>query len=430
MGSVGSRTSNVKSYINTSQNAPDEVYLFAKGQAVAIQPHAGHTFWNEIQQTADSAYDRTSICSFTTFVGYEWTGSPDGKNLHRNIVFRNATVPTRPTSYFEAPYVESLWDALENDCANASSECDFLTIPHNSNLSTGLFFKDEDRNGQPYDEVLALRRQEHEPLIEVMQHKGQSECSTGSSPADELCDFEVLTYNNLAGPTLGAHAAPKNKDYIREALKKGLQMEQNLGANPFKHGMIGSTDTHLGTPGAVSEEGYPGHGGAGTPARQRLPAGLVDIPDFNPGGLTVLWATENSRESLFDAMRRREAYATSGTRPVVRSFGGFGLEPTLCASSSQMGSHNPSFFVSAIKDPGTASRPGIDLQRVQIIKGWVDDNGATVDVATCEPQGAGATELCGVWKDPDFDPTERAFYYARVLKNPTCRWTSPIRFTP
>ena len=415
------------------------------------------TFWNEIQQATDSAYDRTSACTFTTFVGYEWTGSPEGKNLHRNIVFQNATVPTRPTSYFEAPYIESLWDALENDCTASGSGCDFLTIPHNSNLSTGLFFKDQDRNGQPYDQALALRRQTHEPLIEVMQHKGQSECSTTSSPADELCGFEVLTYNNLAGPALGVHFPPKDKDYIREALKKGLAMEQDLGANPFKHGMIGSTDTHLGTPGAVAEEGYPGHGGAGTPAREGLPSGLVDIPDFNPGGLTVLWAEENSRESLFAAMRRREAYATSGTRPVVRFFGGFGLDPTLCSSSTQiedadaqgvpMGSdlppfvqgESPRFFVSAIKDSGTINQPGIDLQRIQIVKGWVDangdphelvyevagdpENGATVDINTCEPQGAGFAELCSVWTDPDFDPSERAFYYARVLENPTCRWT-------
>lgn len=399
------------------------------------------TFWDATQNAAEAAYDRTSACSFTTFIGYEWTRSPLGQNLHRNVVFKNTEVPTVPASFFEAQTKEALWDSLEADCVGT---CDFLTIPHNSNLSSGLYF---DTTG--YTQADAQRRQDMEPLIEVMQHKGQSECSPGSSAADEFCDFEVLPYETLAGPVLNSTGTPDPKDFVRSALKEGVRLEKELGANPFKYGMIGSTDTHLSTPGLVSEDNYPGHGGAGVPAVVEIPPGLPDIPSFNPGGLVVLWAEENSRTSLFDAMRRREAYATSGTRPVVRFFAGFGM-PDVCndaaagyAQGVPMGSDLtlptsydaatdfPRFSISALQDP-----TGVPLERVQLIKGWVDDEGAThetvvseyvkpgatLDTNTCQSGGTGGAQLCLSVYDVDFDPSENAFYYARILEDPTCRW--------
>lgn len=415
------------------------------------------TLWNEIQDAAENAYDRTSACTFTSFAGYEWTGSPGAQNLHRNVVFKSRTVPTRATSYFEAPYAESLWDALEADCTGP--DCEFLTIPHNSNMSSGLYFKLTDRDGNPYSEEVAARRGLHEPLVEVMQHKGQSECIPASSPADELCDFEVLPFSTLAGPGIASGGPPKPGDFVREALKEGMSLDRTLGANPFKYGMIGSTDTHIATPGAVAENNYPGHGGAGSPAREEIPPGLVDRPYYNPGGLAVVWSEENSRDSLFEAMRRREVYATSGSRPTVRFFGSRAWpawSSSMCGSPTMvedaysdgvpMGGdlgpnqhpfdwlHRPQFLVSVLKDP-----QGADLQRVQIIKATVDattgainetvfdvagdpNNGASVDPNTCGTTGAGFSELCTVWVDDAFSPLDRAFYYVRVIENPTCRW--------
>ena len=419
---------------------------------------AAHGPWQEIRAAAEAAQDRSAACAFTSFVGYEWTGATGSKNLHRNVIFRDERVPELPASYFEASSPEALWDVLERDCLEAGTGCDVLVIPHNSNLSGGLMF--ETRDGAPFDRAGALRRSRFEPLVEVMQHKGDSECRLGAGGEDELCAFEKLPYDDFQGKYVPWLAnAPGDGSFVRDGLRRGLLVESRTGANPFRFGLLASTDTHLAAPGAADEEAFPGHGGAGTPAAESLPPGLPDDLEFNPGGLAVLWAEENSREALFAAMRRREAYGTSGTRPVVRFFGGWELPADLCrrgefaavgyAGGVPMGgvlsardaTGAPRFAVRALRDPGTPARPGTPLQRIQIVKGWVEggatrerifevagarDNGASVDPATCEPRGTGFDALCTVWQDPSFDPETPAFYYARVVENPTCRWSAHL----
>ncbi len=410
---------------------------------------AGTEVWEEIQLAAEAAYERAD-CTFTTFNGYEWTANPEALNLHRNVIFANDDVPDYPIGYFDATSVEDLWSLLQTDCIDAEGDCDVLTIPHNSNLSSGLMFSTLDE--EPLDAEEAELRARMEPLVEIFQHKGDSECWPGSPVADELCGFEKLPYNSLAGTNLGVEGTPLAQDFVRDALAEGLRYQAEVGANPYQYGFVASTDTHIAAPGSVSEDGYPGHGGAGQSNRDALPAGLPDGAPFNPGGLAVLWAEENRREALFAAMKRREAYGTSGPRIILRFFGGWDYPSDLCAASNEdfvltgdargvpmggelpAGSGAPTFAVKAAADAGT---PDIGLQRLQIVKGWLDqgevrvevfdvagdpDNGATVDPLTCEPQGSGFDELCQVWTDPDFDASAPAFYYARAIENPTCRW--------
>jgi hypothetical protein len=252
---------------------------------------------------------------------------------------------------------------------------------------------------------------------------------------------------------------PTEANFLRYALKKGLQQQAELGVNSFKYGLISSTDTHIAAPGLTMEKNHPGHGGAGTGARDGVPTGLPDELEFNPGGLAVLYAQENSRDALFAAMQRREAYATSGTRPILRFFGGWDYPDTLCESGDMVAQgyaggvpmggdlppastsgRAPRFLISASQDNGTAEYPGNPLQRIQLIKGWYEagelheqvldvaggDNDASVDINTCEPSGAGHSQLCSVWQDNNFNPDAQAFYYTRVLENPSCRWSQRI----
>jgi hypothetical protein len=447
--------------MNAAYSAGGERFGFCGENGAACLEAAQHV-WRDTQAAAEAAYDRSAACRFTSFVGYEWTAGVDnGKNLHRNVIFRNEAVPELPISTMETgPNAMALWDALATACVKGTPGCEVLTIPHNSNLDGGLMFASARSLGGAIDAQEARMRAFWEPLVEVMQHKGDSECLFGGDTTDEACGFEKLPYDNFGGRYMGFRRNPPQRgQYAREALKRGLAHDAALGANPFRFGLVASTDTHLGTPGLASEAAFPGHGGAGAADATTLPPGLPDAIEFGPGGFAVLWAEENSRDALFDAMRRREAYGTSGTRPVVRFFGGFALPDDLCADpelveksyalgvamggelSASASGEAPRFVALATKDPGTRAEPGSDLQRIQIVKGWLDPSGATrervvdiaggenaasVDTATCQPRGVGHARLCAVWRDDDFDPRERAFYYARVLENPTCRWSQRV----
>lgn len=418
---------------------------------------AAKTPWRITQEAAEAHYDRSDACRFTTFVGYEWTGMPSGDNIHRNIVFASEIAQDFPTTYIETPTAEGLWSSLVDECLEGKPGCDVIAIPHNSNVSNGRMWTTSRPDGSPIGPQDARRRARLETLVEVTQHKGDSECRAGAE--DELCAYETLSYarmQEMAKP--GGDFTPAPLIYTRDALAAGLLEQQRIGVNPFQFGLIGSTDTHFATPGMVDEDEFKGHAAGTSNSRFGVPA-FPDRPDFNPGGLAVFWAEENSRPSLFAAMKRREAYGTSGPRIVARFFGGWDFEPDLCrdpdlvakgyAGGVPMGgelrgrAHDqtraPSFIVSALRDPGDRGVPSTPLQRIQIIKGWAAGNetqervydvvgdansNADVDLATCIPRGKGFDELCHVWRDPDFDPETPSFYYARVVENPSCRWNS------
>lgn len=424
--------------------------------------------WSRVQAAAEEAYDRTAACSFTSFVGYEWSGATKLSNLHRNVIFRSERVPAIPATHFEEPDDWGLWRALDRDCIQGLEGCDVLAIPHNTNWSNGNMFVAEYPEGDEAE--LARLRARLEPLLEMYQHKGDSECMNGVSgplgEPDELCEFEKLRQGEFedCGDGVGSQGMVNGGcisrvDFVRGILNEGLREQQRIGVNPYKLGLMASTDTHNGTPGAVSESSYPGHVGdiEGTPY-DRLTGAIPGGPQDSPGGLIAVWAEENSRGSIFDAMRRRETYGTSGPRMVVRMFGGWELPEDICARpdlvelgyelgvpmGSDMparpdGAGGPGFVVHALKDPGTAELPGTDLERVQIIKGYIDaqgesrvevidvaggDSGASVDPLTCETSGSGAAQLCGYWVDPSYAPGQQAWYYARVVENPVCRWST------
>ena len=401
--------------------------------------------WQSVQDAAHDAYEP---CDFTSFVGYEWTGSGSDLgpgNLHRNVIFRNDVVPQRPTSFFDQSTADGLWAELDAACASSGTGCEVLAIPHNSNLSNGQMFLPENSDHTPLNPRTAALRQRMEPLAEITQVKGESECSLTVFPNDEECNFEKMG----GGET--------RADYVRGALGEGLLQEQAIGVNPFRLGLIGSTDTHNATPGDVEELDYLGSHGIqdDTAAKQ-----LTQFIDENPGGLAVVWSEQNTRDSIFDAFTRRETYGTSGTRIILRFFGGWtiprnltfapGWEAEAYARGVPMGGDlgvaprigAPRFAVAAEWDPGTLGQPGTTLERVQIIKGWVDaqgnlhervfdvagdtNHGAAVDLDTCTTNEAGAPSLYTVWTDPTFHRGQRAYYYARVLEDPSCRWSTRV----
>ncbi|MBK7951912.1 MAG: DUF3604 domain-containing protein [Deltaproteobacteria bacterium] len=435
------------------------------GPAAQLCRDAARDVWGDIQAAAEAAYDRSAACRFTSVIGYEWTSSI-ASNLHRNVLFRNHVVPDEAISSVDTISAFRLFERLEQACTKGRPGCDVVVIPHNSNISMdGVMFQTTrltsvaGANGEVDREEAQLRNR-FERLIEIMQHKGDSECLLGAETTDEACSFEKLPYDAMSGALRAPTNPPKRSAMVREGLKKGLLLEQRLGINPLKFGILASTDTHMATPGLVAEQSWIGHGGASRVLSPAVPQGLPDNIEFNPGGLAVVWAEENARDSIFEALSRREVYGTSGTRPEVRFFGGWRYPDDLCRARDLVargyaegvpmgqdlprrlqpeqtgGAAAPVFVVSAMQDPGTKSRPGTPLQRIQIVKGWTEKgathervfdvaggpNDASVDPTTCEPKGEGARSLCAVWRDPGFDPEENAFYYARVLENPTCRW--------
>ena len=432
--------------------------------------------WRKMQEAAEATYDRTEECRFAAFVGYEYTATPDVSNMHRNIIFRNDRVPPLPISYYEAPEPWGLWRALKEQCLDRTDlGCDVISIGHNSNLSNGRYFATTYPGASDLEaqRERALLRARVEPLVEMFQHKGDMECRNGLwgvfGEPDPLCDFEKLRpaqTRDCEGKTgaggMRLQGCLSHLDFVRNALKAGLQEHQRIGANPFVFGFIGSTDSHNGTSGLVDEVDFQGHvGSVDDNAAKRLGDGNITHDGIinNPGGLAGVWAEERSRDAIFNAFQRRETFATSGPRIRIRFFGGWGFAQDLCkqegwvkqayATGVTMGSalktrpdgtSTPRFVVMALADEGSKERPGTPLQRLQIIKGWVGDDGrpyekvfevagnpnnqASVDLATCEAKGQGEAMLCTVWQDPEFNPNHRAFYYARAVENPTCRWST------
>ncbi len=442
--------------------------------------------WEAIIDAAEDAYDRTEACSFTTFVGYEYTGTPGISNYHRNVIFRGSEVPDLPVSYIDAPTDSQLWQRLDEVCGDGTARpgCDYLTIPHNSNLANGRMAPYRGLDGTLESRrAYAEKRLEREPIIEIFQHKGGSECIGGLSSVfaepDELCDVEAVrvmgreetVQSLLQGDfterteecpegengnqgMLGAGCVDRT-DFVRSALVVGLEEEMETGRNPVKLGIIASTDTHTATPGAVAEEDWRGAVSVEATPEERLQPGLLTSGiDGNPGGLAGVWAVENSRDAIFEAMERREVFGTSGPRIRPRFFGGWNFAVDLCDQADLLeqayaggvpmggdlppavGGGMPMFLAFAARDP--ADDAGL-LQQLQLIKGWVDaegtghtqvipiagspDNGASADPATGERSGDGHDSLCTVYRDESFDPDLHAYYYLRVVENPSLRWS-------
>ena len=418
--------------------------------------------WQDVIDAAERHYDPGR---FTTFIGYEFTGSPENQNLHRNVIYRGSQVPDVPFSRLDSMNPEELWAWMDR---NRDAGMEALAIPHNSNGSNGLMFELETYDGDPLDAAYAEVRTRNEPLVEITQTKGTSDTHPALSPNDEWADFEIYPYRIGGGTT--PSQAPGS--YVREAYLNGLRLEEAQGFNPYRFGLIGSTDNHTGS-------GYANEADYFTPRGRPQPGLSVPLdaprPDgsrytngrgvlFGSSGLAGVWAEENTRESIFDAFRRKETFATTGPRMRVRFFAGYDYtddlptDPEMVAAAYDggvamggdlvaPGDRTPRFLVWAMRDPTSAP-----LKRLQIVKGWIEEgetrervydvacsdglavdptthrcpeNGATVDLTDCGiSQDAGDAELLTLWSDPEFDASERAFYYVRALENPTCRWTT------
>ncbi len=456
--SVGEGTRDIVGRIDSLRSAP------LCGEDGAICRQGSIDAWQNIQSAAAIHNDDAPSCKFTTFVAYEHTATPNLTKIHRNVIFRNDQVPELPVTYYDEPEGLGLWQALDRECTNGVPGCDVLAIPHNSNLSNGRLFTIEYPEGSTKEEQAnyAALRARMEPVVEIMQIKGESECRNGLWKvlgADEDCDFEKFRaldeVENCEGKmewgALGGKGCRSRLDFARYALIEGLREADRIGVNPYPFGMIAATDIHTGTSGATAEW-----------QTESFASGIPG-PGLNLGGLAAVWSEENTRESLFNSLRRREVYGTSGPRMTVRLFGGWDYPENICdqanlaaqgyaggvpmgsdlptrSAASAEGHQGPVFIVSAMRDAGTTGHPGNLLQRIQIVKGWADDdgnfhqeifnvsgskdNGAAVDTKTCEVSGPGENQLCSVWTDPTFDPRRRAVYYARVFENPSCRFST------
>ena len=441
---------------------------------------ASVSLWQSTQEMAEEAYDRTSDCSFTTFVGYEYTGTPRSNNYHRNVIFRNGRVPEHAISYIEAPTDVDLWDQLAEQCLEGVEGCDVLAIPHNSNLSSGAMFPSYISRFESSDTAreTAELRNAMEPLMEVFQHKGNSECFNGLpnilGAEDELCEQEQVrsvgrqALSFTGEPTIVRFCEEgeigirgfvrfgciSKNDFFRSVLLTGLLDEAAIGVNSYKMGVIASTDGHISTAGDTHEHGWPGHLAPETDFETRLsdrgssPFGL----NANPGGLAGVWAVENSRDAIFESLRRKEVFGTTGTRIRPRLFAGWDFAEDACgmedmaahgyAAGIPMGGDlgggpsgaSPQLLVSAVKDPDAAH-----LQKLQVIKGWIDAAGQAhykvfdvaggeneageVNLQTGEWSGSGSEALCAVFEDTEFDPAESSYYYLRAVEVPTLRWS-------
>ncbi len=437
------------------------------------------TVWERV---TDIATRHNDPGTFTAFNGYEWTSAPGpGNNLHRVVIFRDGEDRVNqivPFSAFDSPDPEDLWKFM--GAYEADTGGNVLAIPHNGNSSNGLMWDDETMSGEPLTKAYAEARMRWEPLMEVSQSKGDSETHPYLSPDDEFADFETWDFGNFAQPTDPKEPSMLKHEYARSALKLGMEYGEEIGANPFKFGMIGSTDTHISIT-ATREDNWFGKMPQSEPSPERWKHVMLRFADgktsaidwmLSASGIAAVWSAENTRESIFDAMERKEVYATTGSRITVRVFAGwdFGSDEVERSDFAKQGYARgvpmggdltsapsgaaPTFMVRSLRDP-----EGANLDRVQIIKGWLGTDGesqeriydvAVSDDRTIDSDGRSRTPvgntvdladasytntigdplLTAFWEDPDFDPTQSAFYYVRVIEIPKPRWTAydSVRF--
>ncbi|AXI46929.1 hypothetical protein C1J03_13410 [Sulfitobacter sp. SK012] len=444
--------------------------VIVEGDDPLKDPVLTGTVWGEI---IDHAEHHNTPGQFTALIGYEWSSAPGGNNLHRVVVMRDGAAEAKkvlPFAAYDSTDPEKLWDWME--AYEESTGGQVLAIPHNGNLSNGVMFSVETQSGEPIDREYAERRAKWEPLYEVTQMKGDGEAHPILSPNDEFADYEQWDRGNWAGELKTPEML--QYEYARGGLKVGLRMEEQLGINPFKFGLIGATDSHTSLS-TTREDNYFGKVTPMEPGSDRFDGEIVPDPenkgtatfDFETiaSGLQGVWAKENTREALWDAMKRKETYATTGSRMTVRVFGGWEYEaddvlrPDF-AKAGYLGGVPmggdfrsapegvaPKLMIRTLRDPD-----GANLDRVQVIKGWLDTNGQAQELvydvvcsddreifeARCEhavgntvnienatyTNNIGDSLLMAFWEDPDFDPSQRAFYYVRVLEIPTPRWTT------
>ena len=445
-------------------------------EMLAIYSPGSKPFKNLWERVVSDADEFNDPGRFTALIGFEWTSLIKGNNMHRVVIMRDGAVRARQvvpytmTAPQGSPNPRDLWKYME--AYEQKTDGEILAIAHNGNLSNGIMFPFEAQyDGKKLDEEYVTQRSKWEPLYEVTQMKGDGETHPFLSPDDEFADFETWDVGNL-----DVSVAKSNDmlagEYSREALKRGLALEKKLGVNPYKFGQIGATDSHTSL--ATAEEdnffgkhpGYEPKVGRLTHPFMETEAGSIVGWQMVASGLAAVWAKENTRESIFDAMQRKEVYGTTGPRMMVRFFGGWeftdeDMNSRIPANAGYQkgtpmggdlrvrpeGASAPSFMVYALRDP-----IGANLDRIQIVKGWLDSDGATqekvYDVVwsgdrkadakgklpsvgnTVDAKSAnwtntiGVSELATVWSDPDFDVKQKAFYYARVLEIPTPRWST------